>query len=150
MWRAVLFVGIVRALCAATVPLDSGMISGSSGTNAEVQVYKGIPYAAAPVGDLRWREPQPVAHWDGVRKADQFGAMCMQAAPRAATTPPKMSEDCLFLNVWTAAASSSDRRPVMVWIHPGGYQSDGRKFVLAQGLDGDLDGWPTCIDVQAD
>ena len=123
MWRAVLFVGIVRALCAATVQLDSGMITGISGTNAEVQVYKGIPYAAAPVGDLRWREPQPVAHWDGVRKADQFGAMCMQAAPRAATTPPKMSEDCLFLNVWTAAASSSDRRPVMVWIHPGGYQT---------------------------
>ena len=123
MWRAVLFVGIVRALCAATVQLDSGMITGISGTNAEVQVYKGIPYAAAPVGDLRWREPQPVAHWDGVRKADQFGAMCMQAASRAATTPPKMSEDCLFLNVWTAAASASDRRPVMVWIHPGGYQT---------------------------
>jgi para-nitrobenzyl esterase len=110
-------------LCAATVQLDSGMISGVSGTSAAVQVYKGVPYAAPPVGNLRWREPQPAAHWEGVRSADQFGATCMQSAPRATTTPPKMSEDCLFLNVWTAAASANDRRPVMVWIHPGGYQT---------------------------
>jgi para-nitrobenzyl esterase len=101
----------------ATVQLDSGLISGVDG------VFRGIPYAAAPVGKLRWREPQPVAHWDGVKKADQFGAICMQAAPRGATSAPNMSEDCLFLNVWTSASSASDRRPVMVWIHPGGYQT---------------------------
>ena len=114
----------LRPLSAATVQLDSGVISGVSGTSAEVQVYKGIPYAAAPVGNLRWREPQPATHWDGVRKADQFGAMCTQPAFRGANpsaTPPNMSEDCLFLNVWTAATSANDRRPVMVWIHPGGY-----------------------------
>jgi len=117
MWRALVVVGVVQALCAATVQLDSGLISGVDG------VFRGIPYAAPPVGNLRWREPQPVAHWDGVRKADQFGAICMQPAPRGATSAPNMSEDCLFLNVWTAASSANDRRPVMVWIHPGGYQT---------------------------
>jgi para-nitrobenzyl esterase len=101
----------------ATVQLDSGQISGVDG------VFRGIPYAAPPVGKLRWREPQPAPHWDGVRKADQFGAICMQPAPRGATSAPHMSEDCLFLNVWTSASSASDRRPVMVWIHPGGYQT---------------------------
>lgn len=111
-----------QALSAATVQLDSGAISGTSGSSAGVEVYKGIPYAAPPVSDLRWREPQPVAHWNGVRKADEFGAMCMQSS-RGATNPPKVSEDCLFLNVWTAAASANERRPVMVWIHPGGYQT---------------------------
>jgi para-nitrobenzyl esterase len=117
MWRILVFVGIVQALCAATVQLDSGLISGVDG------VFRGIPYAAPPVGNLRWREPQPVAHWDGVKKADQFGAICMQPAPRGATSAPNMSEDCLFLNVWTSATTASDRRPVMVWIHPGGYQT---------------------------
>lgn len=112
------------------VRLDSGSVAGGAGSNADVRVFRGIPYAAPPVGNLRWGEPQPVAHWDGIRKADQFGAMCTQPAFRGATganrgttDPPKMSEDCLFLNVWTAAASASDRRPVMVWIHPGGYQT---------------------------
>src|SRR5580704_17699959 len=117
MWRVLVFVGVVQALCAATVQLDSGLISGVDG------VFRGIPYAAPPVGKLGWREPQPVAHWEGVRKAVQFGAICMQPAPRGATSAPNMSEDCLFLNVWTSASSASDRRPVMVWIHPGGYQT---------------------------
>jgi para-nitrobenzyl esterase len=108
------------------VQLDSGLVSGIAGSNAAVRVFRGIPYAAPPVGKLRWRAPQPVVHWDGVRKADQFGAMCMQSAfrgPNPAANPPKISEDCLFLNVWTAATSASERRPVMVWIHPGGYQT---------------------------
>lgn len=112
------FLGI-QLISAANVRLDSGIVSGIDGA---VRVYKGIPYAAPPVGTLRWREPQPVAHWDGVRSAEEFGAMCMQPAPRAGGGAAKMSEDCLFLNVWTAA-SAGDRRPVMVWIHPGGYQT---------------------------
>lgn len=109
------------------VRLDAGLVSGMAGSNPEVRGFRGIPYAAAPTGKLRWRAPQPVAHWDGVRAADQFGAMCMQPAFRggvannSSAEPPKMSEDCLFLNVWTAAKSAGDQRPVMVWIHPGGY-----------------------------
>jgi para-nitrobenzyl esterase len=108
------------------VHLDSGLVSGIAASDAAVRIFRGIPYAAPPVGKLRWRAPQPAAHWDGVRKADQFGAICMQPAFRGANptaNQPKMSEDCLFLNVWTAATSASERRPVMVWIHPGGYQT---------------------------
>lgn len=119
------------------VHVDSGLVSGIAGADAAVRVFRGIPYAASPVGNLRWRAPQPAAHWDGVREADQFGAMCMQPAfrgARAAANPPKMSEDCLFLNVWTAAASASERRPVMVWIHPGGYQTGSGS---APGYDGE-------------
>ncbi len=109
------------------VHVDSGLVSGIAGSDPAVRVFLGIPYAAPPVGQLRWRPPQPAAHWDGLRKADEFGANCMQPAfrggaiPRA--NPPKMSEDCLFLNVWTAATWARERRPVMVWIHPGGYQT---------------------------
>jgi para-nitrobenzyl esterase len=134
--RIALFaLAVVQLLSAATVQLDSGIISGIDG--AGVRVYKGIPYAAPPVGNLRWREPQPAIHWDGVRKADDFGAICTQPAFRGASPtakPPNMSEDCLFLNVWTAAASASDRRPVMVWIHPGGYQTGSGS---TPGFDGE-------------
>ncbi|MBV9771963.1 MAG: carboxylesterase family protein [Bryobacterales bacterium] len=110
------------------IRLDSGAVSGVAGSDPAVRVFRGIPYAAAPVGQLRWRAPQPAAHWDGVRKGEQFGAMCMQPAFRGAPGPaavnsPNMSEDCLFLNIWTAATSASERRPVMLWIHPGGYQT---------------------------
>jgi para-nitrobenzyl esterase len=128
---------ICSAAVEEPVSLDSGPISGTAGSNAAVRVFRGIPYAAAPVGNLRWREPQPVTHWDGVRKADEFGAMCMQPAFRGASptpTRPKMSEDCLFLNVWTAATSASERRPVMVWVHPGGYQTGAGS---APGYDGE-------------
>ena len=122
------------------VHLNSGLVSGVAGSNASVRVFRGIPYAAPPVGKLRWRAPQPVARWGGVRKADQFGAICMQAAFRGGATatppanPPKMSEDCLFLNVWTAAPSASERRPVMVWIHPGGYNTGSGSM---PGYDGE-------------
>jgi len=113
------------AVAAITDPvrLDTGLLSGVSGNNAEVRVFKGIPFAAPPIGNLRWRAPQPAAHWEGVRKADEFGAICMQAAAGRGGPASHMSEDCLFLNVWTAAKSASDRRPVMVWLHPGGYTS---------------------------
>ena len=62
--------------------LDSGMVLGTTGTNPDVTVFKGLPFAAPPVGELRWRAPKPVAPWNGVRKADEFGPMCMQAAGR--------------------------------------------------------------------
>src|SRR5215469_11989313 len=113
--------GLACAAINDPVRLDSGLISGVSGTSAEVRVYKGIPFAAAPVGKLRWHAPAPVAHWDGVRSGAEFGAICMQAAGGRGGASPKMSEDCLYLNVWTAAKGASDRRPVLVWLHPGGF-----------------------------
>jgi para-nitrobenzyl esterase len=89
--------------------LDSGTVSGTLSA-ADVRIYKGIPFAAPPVGDLRWRAPKPVAHWEGVRQADKFGPTCMQGNGNGS------SEDCLYLNVWTVAKSASEKRPVMVWI----------------------------------
>ena len=100
--------------------VEGGMISG---TNADgVRSYKGIPFAAPPVGELRWKAPQPVVSWEGVRECTDFGPDCPQA-PYATNSmyysaPRKQSEDCLYLNVWTAA-KQGEKRPVMVWIHGG-------------------------------
>src|SRR5690348_11923868 len=102
---------------------QNGLVSGAPGKDPGVQVYKGIPYAAPPVGDLRWKAPKPAANWQGVRQATGFSATCMQT-PYPKTSiyyqePEPVSEDCLYLNVWTAAKSNKERRPVMVWIHGG-------------------------------
>jgi len=103
------------------VSVRSGKLQG--GREDNVFVFKGIPYAAPPVGDLRWREPQPVAPWQGVRKADTFGYSCIQpdtSSMEGAGDPGPQNEDCLFLNVWTPSIDLHDRLPVMVWIHGGG------------------------------
>jgi para-nitrobenzyl esterase len=111
---------------AADEPLriDTGLISGvRDGGDDAVRVYKGIPYAAPPVGKLRWQPPQPASAWDGVRACDEFGASCPQAPypPGSFYARPAepQNEDCLFLNVWTAAKTPQEKRPVMVWIHGG-------------------------------
>src|SRR5580698_4487783 len=90
---------VLSAAISDPVSTDAGAVSGVAGKNPEVRVYKGIPFAAPPVGDLRWRAPQPVAHWNGVREADAFGPVCMQNA--GGGSDQKVSEDCLYLNVWT-------------------------------------------------
>jgi len=114
------------AIACAGIPepihIDTGLISGAATNSDEVRVFKGIPYAAPPVGDLRWRSPQPAAKWDGVRKADQFGPVCMQGrGPNA--NGPAPSEDCLYVNVWTGAKAANEKRPVIVWTYGGGFTS---------------------------
>jgi para-nitrobenzyl esterase len=105
------------AAFAQEVKTDGGLLAGSMA--GDVRVYKGIPYAAPPVGKLRWRPPQPAAAWQGVRDATKFSPACPQA--RSADNAPEasQSEDCLCLNVYTAAKTARERRPVMVWIHGG-------------------------------
>jgi para-nitrobenzyl esterase len=132
---AALMLGSITALAGMTAPVTtrSGLVSGvPSRWHPSVTVFEGIPYAAPPVGRLRWRSPQPPVPWRGVRKADRFGATC----PQPGATPAmraSMSEDCLFLNVWTAATSPKERRPVFVWIYGGG-------FTVGTGSDPLFDG----------
>jgi para-nitrobenzyl esterase len=110
------------------VRIDSGLLSGIPGARKGVREFKGIPFAAPPVGDLRWRAPRAVPKWEGVRSAAQFGNVCAQPPGVGRLNvsvdlpgSPRPDEDCLYLNVWTAAASPSERRPVMVWIFGGAY-----------------------------
>src|SRR5580700_6313871 len=121
----------LRTLAAISDPVktSNGKISGVT-LSSGVRAFKGIPFAAPPVGNLRWKEPQPPEPWKGVLKADKFGNVCVQPSqPKrvpnnvAVDLPdsPKMSEDCLYLNVWTDAKSASARLPVMFWIYGGAY-----------------------------
>jgi len=149
----------VSALIPEQVRIETGLLAGTAAATPNVRIFKGIPFAAPPVGQNRWKAPQAAAKWDAVRKADTFGDRCIAGggfggggrgragapggggrgrgaapgAPAAAAPPPAAappaappaqppaSEDCLYVNVWTSAASASDRRPVMVWIYGGGF-----------------------------
>lgn len=137
---ATLFI-IVASAQNNIIKTDAGLISGVQNNAGDVHIYKGIPFAAPPVGNLRWKAPQPVAHWQGVKKCDAFAASPMQnkpvpfmmyTAPYLIPVSP-ISEDCLYLNVWTAAKSFKEKMPVMVWIYGGGFVSGGTACAIYDG-----------------
>jgi len=110
------------------VKTESGIVKGVAAASPGVRMFHGIPFAAPPIGELRWKAPQPAKPWKGVFKASEFGPRCMQAPVfsdmifRDRASQP-MSEDCLYLNVWTPAKSAQERLAVMVWFYGGGFQA---------------------------
>jgi para-nitrobenzyl esterase len=130
-----------QPVTSSRVVIESGIISGIDGISSTVKIFKGIPFAQPPLGDLRWKPPLPPKHWEGVRKCDSFSASAMQEKPapfemwsKEFMAPEKpLSEDCLYLNVWTAAKYQQDRLPVIVWIHGGAFTGGSGSVPLYDG-----------------
>jgi para-nitrobenzyl esterase len=129
-------------LLSSPVHTTDGLVAGVPGKLDGVAVFKGIPFGAPPIGELRWKPPQPVTPWEGTRPGDKFGPACIQPHQRervpnnrAVDLPdsPPVSEDCLYLNVWTPAPSGRARLPVMVWIFGGAYTEGAGSTPYNQG-----------------
>ena len=144
--RKSLIAGIITAAVFAITPFAFSQIQNVKATGGQLQgvvadgvaSFKGIPFAAPPVGDLRWKAPAPAKPWTGVRKADSYAPGCMQdpGMLKMMGASARVGEDCLYLNVWTAAKTAGEKLPVMVWIHGGAFVGgmtgtpmfDGTKF----------------------
>lgn len=123
------------ALAGPQVTIPQGTLAGT--TDSGISVFKDIPFAAPPVGDLRWRAPQPAANWSGVRDASKFGPICMQAPRPKGMSYEELpeSEDCLSLNVWSPNTMPGAKLPVMVWIYGGAFRGGGSAMSIYDGTE---------------
>ena len=135
-WAAALSILISSAAFAGPqVTIPQGALAGT--TDGGISVFKDIPFAAPPIGDLRWRAPQPAANWSGVRDASKFGPICMQAPRPKGMAYEKLpeSEDCLSLNVWSPNTTPGTKLPVMVWIYGGAFRGGGSAMSIYDGME---------------
>src|SRR5207344_240211 len=110
----------------------TGLLQGE--VDGAARRFRGIPFAAPPVGGLRWKPPQPMSPWDGVRQATSYGNRCPQNG--GLLGPSSTDEDCLYLNVWTPEPAQSRKLPVMIWLHPGGNTTGSASDEIPLGIGG--------------
>jgi para-nitrobenzyl esterase len=123
-WTVAVLLSTTALSAADLVKVTGGTLEGTVGTDPSVRAFRGVPFAAPPVGALRWKAPQPVVPWTGTRKAETWGTRCMQGTmfgQPLVSREAGMGEDCLYLNVWTTARAATEKRPVLVVFHGGGY-----------------------------
>jgi para-nitrobenzyl esterase len=127
---------------AGTVLTADGPLSGTTSADGKIKVFRGIPFAAPPVGDLRWRAPEPVQPWTTVRPAEDYGPSCMQHLSRSRPpwtaeymTQNEDSENCLYLNVWAPVSSAGRNLPVFVWIFGGGFNEGSGEVPVYDGTE---------------
>jgi para-nitrobenzyl esterase len=132
--------GALAGAISQPVRIEGGVVKGVPGRDPSITAFKGIPFAAPPVGDLRWREPQPVVSWKGVRQSQEFGSSCIQTIHNELKpwtyefmTHNQISEECLYLNVWTPAKAASEKRPVYVYVYGGAFNSGSAAVPLYDG-----------------
>ncbi|AMR30672.1 esterase [Mucilaginibacter sp. PAMC 26640] len=133
--------GVMAQSLPKVIKTDAGLLSGSMNADETISVYRGIPFAAPPVGDLRWKAPQALKPWSGVKTCTDFSKMPIQGKPNEFGVYTReflikdeaLSEDCLYLNVWTGAKSPAEKRPVIVWIYGGGFGSGGTNVPIYDG-----------------
>ncbi len=137
---SLVWTGALAGAISQPIRVQGGAVTGVPGSDPSISAFKGIPFAAPPVGDLRWREPQPVISWNGVRKSEEFSSSCVQTIhdefkpwTYEFMTHNQISEDCLYLNVWTPAKSATEKRAVFVWVYGGAFNSGSAAVPLYNG-----------------